>query len=125
MQNTSTLTALPDAPTLRTGRKLSKALFRELVEIGGDIDGKEFDPELAAYYNAFFKTNHYKGIAPRKLDGFYQFNYSPAGVYRQANWVAPCAALPPASGVAKSITKPTASDVTNRMVHWKYCMKAL
>lgn len=59
----------------------SKALFRELVEIGGDIDGKEFDPELAAYYNAFFKTNHYKGIAPRKLDGFYQFNYSPAGVY--------------------------------------------
>ena len=66
----------------------SKALFRELVEIGGDIDGKEFDPELAAYYNAFFKTNHYKGIAPRKLDGFYQFNYSPAGIYRQANWVA-------------------------------------
>ena len=66
----------------------SKALFRELVEIGGDIDGKEFDPELAAYYNAFFKTNHYKDIAPRKLDGFYQFNYSPAGIYRQANWVA-------------------------------------
>lgn len=24
----------------------SKALFRELVEIGGDIDGKEFDPNL-------------------------------------------------------------------------------
>jgi len=66
----------------------SKALFRELVEIGGDMDGKEFDPELAAYYNAFFKTDHYKGVTPRKLDGFYQFNYSPAGVYRQANWVA-------------------------------------
>ena len=66
----------------------SKALFRELVEIGGDMDGKGFDPELAAYYNAFFKTDHYKGVAPRKLDGFYQFNYSPAGVYRQANWVA-------------------------------------
>ena len=66
----------------------SKALFRELVEIGGDMDGKEFDPELAAYYNAFFKTDHYKGVAPRKLDGFYQFNYSPASVYRQANWVA-------------------------------------
>ncbi|WP_294617445.1 polysaccharide lyase family 8 super-sandwich domain-containing protein [uncultured Bacteroides sp.] len=66
----------------------SKALFRELVEVGGDIDGKEFDPELAAYYNAFFKTGHYKGVAPRNTDGFYQFNYSPAGVYRQANWVA-------------------------------------
>ena len=66
----------------------SKALFRELVEIGGDMDGKEFDPELAAYYNAFFKTDHYKGVTPRKLDGFYQFNYSPAGIYRQANWVA-------------------------------------
>ncbi len=66
----------------------SKGLFRELVEIGGDIDGKEFDSELAAYYNAFFKTNYYKGIEPKKLDGFYQFNYSPAGIYRQANWVA-------------------------------------
>lgn len=66
----------------------SKELFRELVEIGGDLDGKDFDPELAAYYNAFFKTNHYKGVAPRNTDGFYQFNYSPAGIYRQANWVA-------------------------------------
>lgn len=66
----------------------SKSLFRDLVEIGGDLDGKDFDPELAAYYNAFFKTNHYKGITPKNLDGFYQFNYSPAGIYRQANWVA-------------------------------------
>lgn len=66
----------------------SKGLFRELVEIGGDIDGKEFDPELAAYYNAFFKTRHYKEVEPKMLDGFYQFNYSPVGVYRQGNWVA-------------------------------------
>lgn len=27
-------------------------------------------------------------IEPAKVDGYYQFNYSPAGIYRQNNWVA-------------------------------------
>ncbi|MBX9187172.1 chondroitinase [Bacteroides sp. K03] len=63
-------------------------LFRNLIEIGGDLEGKEIDEDLAAYYNAFFETNYYKGIRPHKLDGFYQFNYSPAAVYRYDNWVA-------------------------------------
>lgn len=66
----------------------SRELFRELVEVGGDIEGKEIDEELAGYYNAFFQTDYYKQIKPKELDGFYQFNYSPAGVYRQGNWVA-------------------------------------
>lgn len=63
-------------------------LFRKLAEVGGDIENKEIDEELAAYHNAFFPTNPYPQIAPKKLEGFYQFNYSPAGVYRHDNWVA-------------------------------------
>lgn len=66
-----------DAPTME-----------KLIEVGGDIMGKEIDETLASYYNAFYKTEKYKGIAPASLDGYYQFNYSPAGVYRQDNWVA-------------------------------------
>lgn len=63
-------------------------LFRDLVEIGGDIKGEKIDEDLAAYYNAFFQSDYYKGIPPRRLTGFYQFNYSPAGIYRYGNWVA-------------------------------------
>ncbi|MCS2405293.1 chondroitinase [Bacteroides salyersiae] len=63
-------------------------LFRNLIEIGGDLQGKEIDEDLAAYYNAFFEANYYKGIQSHKLEGFYQFNYSPAAVYRYGNWVA-------------------------------------
>lgn len=63
-------------------------LFRELIEVGGDIEGKEIDEELAGYYNAFFRTDYYKQVKPKELAGFYQFNHSPAGVYRYGNWVA-------------------------------------
>lgn len=65
-----------------------RELFRELVEVGGDMEGKEVDEELAGYYNAFFQAGPYKRVEPKRLDGFYQFNYSPAGVYRHGNWVA-------------------------------------
>lgn len=63
-------------------------LFRELIEVGGDIEGKEIDEELAGYYNAFFRTDYYKQVKPKELVGFYQFNHSPVGVYRYGNWVA-------------------------------------
>lgn len=66
----------------------SRELFRALIEVGGDIEGKEIDEELAGYYNAFFQPDYYKHIEPKRLTGFYQFNYSPAGIYRHDNWVA-------------------------------------
>lgn len=66
----------------------TRELFRDLIAVGGDIAGKEIDEELAAYYNALFLTNHYKDIQPKNLNGFYQFNYSPAGIYRHDNWIA-------------------------------------
>lgn len=58
-----------------------------LIEGGGDILGSKYDMELAAFYNYFFMTDKYD-IEPAKVDGYYQFNYSPAGIYRQNNWVA-------------------------------------
>lgn len=64
----------------------TRDLFENLIGIGGDIYGKEIDEELAAAYNFFFMTNKYP-VPPANYDGFYQFNYSPMGIYRRNNWV--------------------------------------
>ena len=65
-----------------------KDLFKKLIETGGDILGTGIDAELAAQYNYFFMEDFYTGVNKADVDGFYQFNYSPAGLYRQNNWVA-------------------------------------
>ena len=65
-----------------------KDLFKKLIETGGDILGTGIDAELAAQYNYFFMEDFYTGVNKADVDGFYQFNYSPAGIYRQNNWVA-------------------------------------
>lgn len=66
----------------------NKNLFKTLVEVGGDIMGTGIDSELAAQYNYFFMEDFYSGVNAADMDAFYQFNYSPAGVYRHNNWVA-------------------------------------
>lgn len=64
-----------------------KKQFENLIEIGGDMLGMSYDKELASCYNYFYKTRKYD--APEwNPNGFYQFNYSPAGVYRHDGWVA-------------------------------------
>lgn len=62
--------------------QFTQDLFDQLIAIGGDAMGTEIDKELAAYYNYFYKTNKYD-VPAIDVDGFYQLNYSPAGVYRQ------------------------------------------
>ncbi len=64
----------------------SRSSFEKLIEIGGDIQGKGIDEELAAAYNYFLSSDKYE-VEPGNYDGFYQFNYSPIGVYRKDNWV--------------------------------------
>ncbi len=66
--------------------QFTKAYFDYLVAIGTDCMGTQ-DNEVASAYNYFFQTTKY--TAPfQKYEGFYQFNYSPTGIYRKANWVA-------------------------------------
>lgn len=78
--------ALSGRKPFDTQVQFSKALFDNLIAIGSDILGTQ-DDELASAYNYFFETNKY--IAPAKsYDGFYQFNYSPTGIFRKSNWVA-------------------------------------
>lgn len=67
--------------------QFSKDLFDKLILIGGDCLGTTYDQDLASAYNYFFKTTKYN-VATKNYDGFYQYNYSPAGIYRKANWVA-------------------------------------
>jgi chondroitin-sulfate-ABC endolyase/exolyase len=60
---------------------------------GGALGGLAVDPVVAQAYNRLFGTTHpyapftSYGSEPNPT-GFYQFNYSPIGVYRQSNWVA-------------------------------------
>lgn len=59
--------------------------FDKLIEAGGGILGKDIDEDLAAAYNYFFTTSKYS-VPSTNFDGFYQFNYSPMGIYRKDNW---------------------------------------
>ena len=59
--------------------------LRVVKEIGGDIKGETVDLDLASYYNYFFMTKKYANAPDMNLEGFYQFNYSPLGIYRFDN----------------------------------------
>lgn len=63
----------------------SRAYFEKLIEIGQDVLGT-LDEELAAAYNYFLLTDKYD-VPEADYAGFYQFNYSPIGVYRGEDWV--------------------------------------
>ncbi|MEI8085730.1 MAG: chondroitinase family polysaccharide lyase [Paludibacter sp.] len=67
--------------------QFSKALFDNMVAIGADCLGITQDDEMASAYNYFFKTTKYSAPV-QPYEGFYQFNYSPLGIFRKANWVA-------------------------------------
>lgn len=60
---------------------------------GGLALGQSADPVVAQAYNRLFASSYpYATFTPYGPEpnptGFHQFNYSPIGVYRQANWVA-------------------------------------
>lgn len=65
--------------------QFSKSYFDQLIEVSEDILGHQ-DTELASAYNYFFMSDKYS--APEAdYSGYYQFNYSPIGVYRHDNWM--------------------------------------
>ena len=70
------------------GVPTAHGVLDQLIEIGGELKGTGIDTELASQYNYFTMTDKYKGVPVFNGEGFYQFNYSPIGVYRQDNWVA-------------------------------------
>ncbi|MDD2798064.1 MAG: polysaccharide lyase family 8 super-sandwich domain-containing protein [Bacteroidales bacterium] len=69
-----------------TNVQFTKAQFEKLISVGADCLGTN-DTDLEASYNFFFKTTKYSTPA-KSYEGFHQFNYSPIGIYRKANWVA-------------------------------------
>lgn len=65
--------------------QVKKGYFERLIEIGLDSTGSE-DTELEAAYNYFLLDKKYN-VSEADYTGFYQFNYSPIGVYRGDDWV--------------------------------------
>jgi hypothetical protein len=85
------------APTLAgrhphsTDLPMSADAYRKLTLIGGDILGTGLaDPFLARAYNRIWPGDaELSGYGAESFPtGFWQFNYSPIGVYRHADWVA-------------------------------------
>ncbi|WP_018626145.1 polysaccharide lyase family 8 super-sandwich domain-containing protein [Niabella aurantiaca] len=70
-----------------SGFPIPRNKLEKLVEVGGDILGGLYDPELAAFYNYIFHTRKYP-VAQTAFDGYYQYNYGQLGVLRKDNWVA-------------------------------------
>lgn len=66
--------------------QFAKSYFDQLIEVSEDVLGHQ-DEELASAYNYFFMTDKYSAPAA-DYAGYYQFNYSPAGIYRHDNWIA-------------------------------------
>ena len=84
--------ALSGRDTFSTNLPFSRNDLRILGEWGGNISGQSADSVIAQAYNRRFGVNDYALFTPYGVepspDGFYQFNYSPLGVYRRSNWVA-------------------------------------
>lgn len=75
----------------KTGLPMSQGAYKKLCMLGGDVLGTgAADPFLARAYNRTWpgddELSRY-GAEPFPT-GFWQFNYSPVGIYRQGNWVA-------------------------------------
>ncbi|MBV4358192.1 polysaccharide lyase family 8 super-sandwich domain-containing protein [Pinibacter aurantiacus] len=64
---------------------LSPTILEELVEVGGDIEGKPYNADLAAFYNYIFQTDKYPQ-SKIDFDGYYQFNYAQTGVLHKNGW---------------------------------------
>lgn len=64
--------------------QLFKSNMTNLAELGGDVYGKASDEELDAFNAYLFEQSS----TSTQYDGYYSFNWSPAGVYRHNNWVA-------------------------------------
>lgn len=76
-----------------TSLPFDNATLQRLGIWGGDTLGLPVDPVVAQAYNRLFGASHaYATFTPYGPEpnpvGFYQFNYSPLGIYRQSNWVA-------------------------------------
>lgn len=63
---------------------LYKQNMDDLSAVGGDVYGKASDAVVDEFSAYLFDGSS----ASEKYDGYYAFNWSPAGVYRHHNWVA-------------------------------------
>jgi hypothetical protein len=67
--------------------KMTAAKMAKLIEVGGDLTGTAYTPDLASFYNYIFDTLQYP-VAKARADGYYHFNYGSLGVQRKNNWIA-------------------------------------
>ena len=73
-----------------TNLVMEKQAYNQLAYIGGNILGQTADSLIAGAYNRIWNDDIGLGGYPSESfpTGYWQFNYSPVGIYRQDNWVA-------------------------------------
>lgn len=68
---------------------MDKTSYNRLAYIGGEILGQTVDLKIAAAYNRIWNDD--TGLSSVSAEsfptGFWQFNYSPIGIFRKNNWV--------------------------------------
>ena len=70
------------------GNKVGLNNWVRLIEMGGIIQGSDYEPEMASLYNYITGTKTFSNVQTRNKDGFYQMNYGNMGFMRKNNWVA-------------------------------------
>lgn len=65
---------------------INQSGLEQLAYIGGDIQGKAYDSEVASLCKLFFPSSTFSEV-PASLNGFHQMNYGNMGVYRNDNYV--------------------------------------
>lgn len=70
-------------------KRVSPDEFKKLAEIGGDLQGRPFDPAIAAMANRIFPQESLFAVPPETPpNGFWQMNYANAGFFRREKWLA-------------------------------------
>ncbi|PTQ93958.1 putative secreted protein (Por secretion system target) [Mucilaginibacter yixingensis] len=67
--------------------QISQNQLKEMVAVGGDIEGTTNDTGLAQLYNYIYQTNNYN-VPARNYDSVYCYNYASIGIKRKGNWIA-------------------------------------
>lgn len=66
---------------------IQKQTVYKIAKLGGDLDGRNFDPEIAELYNRVWgDIEEFQNLPVESPNGFWSFNFSPMSLYRQDNW---------------------------------------
>jgi hypothetical protein len=66
---------------------IQKQTLYKVAKLGGDLLDQQYDHRIAAFYNRIWgDAEEFKDGEAKAPNGFWSFNFSPMGLYRQDDW---------------------------------------